>query len=170
MSPKNPFTPAALAQKNRPAPKHTLPSNAPEDIKARQRRKKLEDFNDKSFSVKNQTSGRPFIDDFSPLALRFPANKALIQQLLLGAELHVGKRIVAYQTHQDTYYVIKEFIEFVNSNEPKNKSVINIGDIDWQLCLHFRAFLIRTYPARTVNRKRFGALKNIIQKTQKKIQ
>lgn len=92
----------------------------------------------------------------------------IVQQLLIGAQLHVEKRLITYQSHQDIYYSIEEFVLFLNSVEPINKAVKCVADVDGQVCMNFRSFLIRTYPGRTVNRKRFGALKNIFISLKKK--
>lgn len=168
MPAKHPFTPAALSKKPHPALDRELPSNQPADIKARQDEKKKVDLDNQSLLIVNQTSGRPFTVDFSPLATRYVSSIGIIKQLLVGADIHVGKRLVTYQTHQDAYYSIKEFVEFINSSEPKNKSIAGVADIDGQICLNFRSYLIRMYPGRTVNRKRYGALRSIVTKLQKK--
>jgi len=168
MPPRHPFTSAALFAKARPAHRQVLPSNRPDDIKARQDDKKKVDFDEQPLKVCNQTKGRPFTADFALLVERYPDNSEIIKQLLLGATVHVGGRLVSYQVHQDAYYSIREFVEFLNSDEPKNKIIKRLDDFDGQVCLNFRAYLLRVYPGRTVNRKRYGALRSVVAKLQKK--
>lgn len=167
MPPRHPFTPAALQKKSTPLQPVELPSCLPDDVLQRKKDKKKVDIDSQSLIVSNQARGKKYHNDLTPLAEKYPNSLGVLRQLLLGAELHVAKRIVSYQTHQDSYLSIIEFIEFLNSDEPINKRVASIGDIDGQTCLHFRAYLIRLHPGRTTNRKRYGAMRSIVGKLKK---
>ncbi|MCH2864442.1 hypothetical protein K3V90_14800, partial [Listeria monocytogenes] len=83
------------------------------------------------------------VRDFTDLVTEYPHHKLIVQQLLIGAQLHSAKRLITYQSHQDIYYSIQEFVLFLNSAEPINKSVKGVADVDGQVCVNFRSFLIR---------------------------
>ncbi|WP_157201881.1 hypothetical protein [Massilia sp. Root335] len=117
--------------------------------------------------VRNVTASpsKPFNRSFVGLITAFPHHEVLIKQLLAGADLDVGSRNVSFQTHQDCYYGIEEFIASVNSeNLFQGKPITCIADIDYQTTRNFSAFLLQNWPGRTCNRKRYGRVKALVQK------
>ena len=153
---------SALESRDRPLLQRKLPENTPQAIQERSTARGQVDVSAQGLLVRNTTTGtKDFVRDFSDLVTEYPHHKLILQQLLIGAQVHVAKKLVTYQTNQDIYYSIQEFVLFLNSAEPINKSVKCVADVDGQVCVNFRSFLIRSYPGRTVNRKRYGALKNI---------
>ncbi|HFL2801773.1 TPA: hypothetical protein ACGWUX_006001, partial [Pseudomonas aeruginosa] len=160
--PRKPFSKSALESRERPTLQRKLPENTPQAIQERSTARGQVDVSAQGLLVRNKTTGtREYVRDFTDLVTEYPHHKLIVQQLLIGAQLHSAKRLITYQSHQDIYYSIQEFVLFLNSAEPINKSVKGVADVDGQVCVNFRSFLIRSYPGRTVNRKRYGALKNI---------
>ncbi|NWL76062.1 hypothetical protein DM872_04280 [Pseudomonas taiwanensis] len=160
--PRKPFSKSALESSERPPLQRKLPENTPQAIQKRSIARGQADVSAQGLIVQNKTRGtKDFVRDFTDLVTEYPHHKLIVQQLLIGAQLHAAKRLITYQSHQDIYYSIQEFVLFLNSAEPINKSVNGVADVDGQVCLNFRSFLIRSYPGRTVNRKRYGAIKNI---------
>ncbi|HGM5932769.1 TPA: hypothetical protein ACKP4G_006006 [Pseudomonas aeruginosa] len=160
--PRKPFSKSALESSERSLLQRKLPENTPQAIQKRSTARGQVDVSAQGLLVRNKTTGtREYVRDFTDLVTEYPHHKLIVQQLLIGAQLHSAKRLITYQSHQDIYYSIQEFVLFLNSAEPINKSVKGVADVDGQVCVNFRSFLIRSYPGRTVNRKRYGALKNI---------
>ncbi|MEH7996779.1 hypothetical protein V3413_30835 [Pseudomonas aeruginosa] len=166
---RKPFSKSALESSERPLLQSKLPENTLQAIQERRTSRGQVDVEAQGLLIRNKTAGtKYFARDFTDLVAEYPHHKLIVQQLLIGAQLHTSRKLVTYQTHQDIYYSIEEFLLFLNSAEPINKAVKCVADVDGQVCMSFRSFLIRSYPGRTVNRKRFGALKNIFISLKKK--
>lgn len=106
-----------------------------------------------------------FNRSFVGLVTAFPHHEVLIKQLLAGAHLDVGSRNVSFQTHQDCYYGIEDFIASVNSESFfQGKPISCVADIDYQTTRNFSAFLLQNWPKRSCNRKRYGRVKALVQK------
>ena len=116
-----------------------------------------------SLDVLNRTRTKNFERSFWFVAEKSPHYKFLTKQLLYGAQLDLGNRLVAFQTHQDCYYGIEEFIDFLNSLDPPNhKKIGTIADLDFQTTRNFVAYYLQKFPGRTVNRKRYGRVKAVV--------
>lgn len=127
------------------------------------------DFESVPLDVLNQTKSNVFARSFQPLSTQYPHHTFLIKQLLQGAHLDIGRRLVAYQTHQECYYGITEFIESLNHiGLQQSKHLSCIADINFQTTSNFKAFLLQRFPNRTANRKRYGRVKSVVSKLQAK--
>lgn len=116
--------------------------------------------------VRNVTASpsKFFTRSFVELVAAFPHHEVLIKQLLAGAKLDVCSRNVSFQTHQDCYYGIEEFIASLNSASLfQSRPISCIADIDYQTTKNFSAYLLQKWPKRTCNRKRYGRVKALIQ-------
>lgn len=169
--PANPFS--RKADRNRPSsplPRAAIIPNDDASLRARAEKRKQFDFASVPLTVRNQTSaGRYFEASFSKLVSRYPQHEVMIKQLLHGAHLDLGRRIVSYQTHQDCYYSIEEFVDFLNNSfQSKIKAVLTVADIDFQATRNFSAYYLEHYPGRTANRKRFGRLRTVVNRLKKK--
>lgn len=120
--------------------------------------------------VRNVTaSSKLFTRSFVELVAAFPHHEFLIKQLLAGAKLDVGGRDVSFQTHQDCYYGIEEFIASLNSAGLfQNRPILCVADIDYQTTRNFSAYLLQKWPKRTSNRKRYGRVKALVELLHKK--
>jgi hypothetical protein len=168
---KNPFSRKVDPKKSSYASPRSisLPNDEP-SLRSRAEERKQFDFTTVPLTVRNQTSsGRFYESSFIDLATQYPRHEHLIKQLLHGAQLDLGSRLVSYPTHQDCYYAIEEFIDFLNKSIQSEHKVISIvSDIDFQTTRNFAAYYLEKYPGRTVNRKRFGRLRSAVVKLKKK--
>lgn len=126
------------------------------------RKKKRDEINinDISLQIEVKVShNKTFRKDFTKHIKEYPHHEYLIQQLLKGAQLVLGGRLITYQSHQNQYLGIEEFIYFLNSNEPINSQVRCVADINVQVCKSFSSWLLRNYPGRTSNRKRYNCVR-----------
>jgi hypothetical protein len=145
-------------------------SNDQSAILARSAQRQEIDFAMVPLEVRNQTRTKYFERSLASLAIKHSHHEFLIKQLLRGAQLDLGSRIVSFQTHQDCYYGIEEFIAFLNSTEqPHHKQIACVADIDFQTTRNFSAYFLQTYPGRTVNRKRYGRCKAVISVLKRKL-
>jgi len=113
-----------------------------------------------SLEVLNRTRTKTFERSFASIADKHPHHEFLTKQLLHGAQLDLGNRLVSFQTHQDCYYGIEEFIDFLNSSDqPHHKKISCLADLDFQTTRNFAAYFLQKFPGRTVNRKRYGRVK-----------
>jgi hypothetical protein len=123
-----------------------------------------------SLEVLNRTRTKNFERSFVFVADKCPHHEFLTKQLLHGAQLDLGNRLVSFQTHQDCYYGIEEFIEFLNSlDQPNHKKISCIADLDFQTTRNFAAYLLQKFPGRTVNRKRYGRVKTVVNTLKRKL-
>lgn len=138
-------------------------SNDQSSILARSAQRQAINFSTVPLEVRNQTRTKSFERSFASFVSKHSHHEFLIQQLLHGAQLDLGSRIVSFQTHQDCYYGIDEFIAFLNSpDQPHHKQIDCIADIDFQTTRNFSAYYLQKYPGRTVNRKRYGRCKAVV--------
>jgi len=122
-----------------------------------------------SLEIRNRTRTKDFERSFVSVARKHPHHEFLIKQLLHGAQLDLGNRLVSFQTHQDCYYGIEEFINYLNSQDhPHHKQISCIADIDFQVTRNFVAHFLQLFPGRTVNRKRYGRVRSVVDILQRK--
>lgn len=115
------------------------------------------------------TDGLTYTKDFASLAETYPHHRSLLRQLLKGAELLYAGKHVTYGSYSLLYGGTVEFVSFLNSDSAVlPQQVFNIADINWQVALSFRQWLIATYPNRSSNRKLYGALKLSVETIQRK--
>lgn len=170
MSTKNPFAKKGTRPRSPSKGRATLhlPNDEASLVQRSEKRKHF-DLSVASLEVRNQTSTKPFERSYVKIIDQYPHHEILIKQLLCGAQLDLGSRIVSYQTHQDCYYAIDEFIACLNARGLQfTKQIRYLADIDYQTSKNFVAYLLREWPARTVNRKRYGRLKSVVQILQKR--
>jgi hypothetical protein len=149
-------------------PHQYLPANDLASLQARKDQRQQLDLQSVSLQVRNSTTTRYFHKDFKFLVERHPHHEHLLRQLLAGATKDIGQRLVAFQTHQEAYLGIEDFIAFLNSDEPLHKPVRCVADLDVQVANGFRSWLIRLFPGRGVNRKRYGRVRSAVTTLQKK--
>ncbi len=124
-----------------------------------------------SLDVLNRTRTKNFERSFASIVAKHPHHEFLTKQLLHGAQLDLGNRLVSFQTHQDCYYGIEEFIGFLNYlYQPNHKNIRCVADIDFQTTRNFVAYLLQIFPGRTVNRKRYGRVKVVVNTLKRKIE
>ena len=124
-----------------------------------------------SLKVRNRTRTKDFERSFVSIVRAHPHHELLIKQLLHGAQLDLGSRLVAFQTHQECYYGIEEFIDYLNSSgQPHHKEISCIADIDFQTTRNFVAYFLQSFPGRTVNRKRYGRVRTVVAILQRKLE
>jgi hypothetical protein len=145
-------------------------SNDQSAILARSAQRQEINFSTVPLEVRNQTRTKTFETSFSSLVGTHSHHEFLTKQLLHGAQLDIGDRIVSFQTHQECYYGIEEFITFLNSaDQPNHKQIACVADIDFQTTRNFSAYFLQTYPGRSVNRKRYGRCKAAISVLKRKL-
>lgn len=145
----------------------TVP-NDPESLRARRAARQSLDLNDQLLLVNHPSKTKPFQRDFTSLSEDFPGVKHLTLQLLAGAKQKYGKVRPSYTTLQDLYIGIEEFLLSISADDLNVRSVEAIEDIDFQVAKNFDAWLLQKYPGRTLNRKRFGMVRGVVEHLQKK--
>lgn len=134
----------------------------------RAEKRKYFDLSTVSLEVFNKTSTIPYRRSFVKMVGNLPHYEILIKQLLQGAQVDVGERTVSFQTHQECYYGLEEFVGSLDFPGLQNQKQIRcVADIDHQTTKNFAAYLLQQWPGRSVNRKRYGRVKMIVQKLQK---
>jgi hypothetical protein len=147
----------------------TLP-NDQSSILARSAQRHEINFSTVPLEVRNQTRTKEFETSFTFLVSKHSHHEFLTQQLLHGAQLDLGSRIVSFQTHQECYYGIEEFIDFLNSpDQPNHKKIACVADIYSHTTRNFSAYFLQKYPGRTVNRKRYGRCKAVVSILKRKL-
>ncbi|MBK6472991.1 MAG: hypothetical protein IPF94_20355 [Betaproteobacteria bacterium] len=137
-------------------------SNDPESTAARKAAKGKLDLCDELLMVHHQSKTRPFQRNFTSLIQEFPEVKLLALQLLAGAKRQYRNSETSYTTLQDLYCGIDEFLRSVCGPESLSGAVDAVEDLNIQVARNFDAWLLRTYPARTLNRKRFGKVRAVV--------
>lgn len=147
----------------------TLTAPLPNDLDALRERKAVRqklDLCDELLIVNHPSKTRTFERDFLPLTVKFPTIKLLTLQLLAGAKQMYGSSRSSYTTLQDLYFGIEEFLLSVSGNASLGRSVEAVEDLNVQTAKNFESWLLATYPGRTLNRKRFGKLKTVVEHLQ----
>lgn len=137
---------------------------------ARSRERRAFDLDGVGLTVRNLCSGGAVFErSFKDLALNYPSQNLLIRQLLYAANLDIGSRLVSFTTNQDCYYGIEEFVYSLNAKGFASlRPITSISEIDFQVTKNFVAYLLLEFPGRTVNRKRYARVKNLVTMVKKK--
>lgn len=119
-----------------------------------------------NYQTKDRGKVSEYTVDFSELVNKYPKNKALIEQLIIGMN-----ECLIPDCSKTTIDVnatgIRIFIEFLNSdNNLSNNSVTNVSDINILVAQSFSNFLRSTYPKEGRNRKWFAAIRRNVQRLQ----
>lgn len=166
---RGPFRKVSAGNKDRPTKAvHNLPANDLKSLHARKDARQKLDVEGTSLRVRQRTTRGHYERDFYSCVELYPHHEYLLRQLLAGAAKDLGQRLVAYQTHQDAYLGIEEFLCYLNGDEPLHKAVNCIADIDFQVANGFRSWLIRKFRGRVANRKRYGRVREAITLLQSK--
>lgn len=145
-----------------PATGSPLPNN-PESLAERKAARQMLDLSDDLLLVKHLSRTKPFQRDFSPLTRRFPEIKLLALQLLAGAKKKYANQGTSYTTLQDLYFGIEEFLRSVSGPEALSGAVHAVDDVNVQVAKNFDAWLLEQYPGRTLNRKRYGMVRAVVE-------
>lgn len=167
---RSPFTKKSSSKQSprqgQPRPKL---SNDTESLQARAARRRRFDISHITFEVNNRASNGKFQRSLSYLAEKFEHHQTLLKQLLFGAGIYYAKRHVTYQTQQNAYYGIEDFVKFLNSEKgPEQKKISTVADIDFQTTRNFSAYLLERFSGRTSNRKIYSSLKHAVSALQEK--
>lgn len=150
-----------------PATKSRLPNN-PESLAARKAARQMLEVSDDLLVVNHHSRTKPFQRDFTPLTQQYPEVKLLALQLLAGAKKKYAGHGSSYTTLQDLYFGIEEFLRSVCGPETLGGAVDAVEDLNVQVAKNFDAWLLETYPGRTLNRKRFGKVRAVVEYLKKK--
>jgi hypothetical protein len=69
---------------------------------------------------------------------------------------------LSYTTIQDTFYGLDEFFDFCDQWRESSTPVRFIADINVHIAKELEAWYLQNYPGRSVNRKRFGRIRAIV--------
>lgn len=104
--------------------------------------------------------------DLSDLVKKYPNNKSLIEQLIVGLNQTIKpgqSRGTCYQKEQG----IRRFIEFLNAIENlSNTDVVNIADITLTVTLSFSNYLLSKYPKHGSKTIWYSAIEQIFERLQ----
>lgn len=119
-----------------------------------------------NYQIKDRGKESIYTVDFSELVNKYPKNKTLIEQLIIGMN-----ECIIPDCSKNTIDVnatgIRIFIEFLNSNNNlSNNSVTNVSDINIIVAQSFSNYLRSTYPKEGRNRKWFSAIRRNVQRLQ----
>lgn len=119
-----------------------------------------------NYQTKDRGKVAVYTVDLSELVNKYPKNKSLIEQLIIG----MNECIVPYcsRTTIDANAIgIRIFIEFLNSDENlSNNSVTNVNDINIIVAKSFSNYLRSTYPNESRSRKWFASIRRNVQRLQ----
>ncbi|WP_180320704.1 hypothetical protein [Cytobacillus solani] len=119
-----------------------------------------------NYHVKERGKAGIYTVDFSDLVSKYPKNKYLIEQLIVG----INEIIVpdcSRNTIKDNAQGVRVFLEFLNSdNNLSNNSVTKVNDINILIAKSFSNYLRSTYPKNSHCRKWFAAIRRIVQRLQ----
>ncbi|MFS0882222.1 hypothetical protein [Metabacillus niabensis] len=119
-----------------------------------------------NYHVQERGKAGNYTIDHSELASKYPKNKLLIEQLIVG----MNEIIVpdcSRSTIRDIDQGVRVFLEFLNSdNNLSNNYVTNVNEINIIVAKSFSNYLRSTYPKDTHSRKWFAAIRRIVQRLQ----
>lgn len=119
-----------------------------------------------NYQTKDRGKVTNYTVDFSELVNKYPKNKSLIEQLIIGMN-----ECIVPDCSRSTIDVnaigIRIFIEFLNSdNNLSNNSVTNVSNINMIVAKSFSNYLRSTYPNEGRTRKWFAAIRRNVQRLQ----
>lgn len=119
-----------------------------------------------NYHVKDRGKAGNYTVDFSELVSKYQKNKTLIEQLIAGMNEIIFPDC-SPKTIKDIEQGIRIFIEFLNSDSNlSNNYVTNVNEINILVAKSFSNYLRSTYPKDSRCRKRFAAIRRIVQRLQ----
>lgn len=119
-----------------------------------------------NYQTKDRGKEALYTVDFSELVIKYPKNKSLIDQLIIGMNECIVPNC-SRGTVDVNATAIRVFIEFLNSEDNlSNNNVTNISDINIIVANAFSNYLRSTYPNEARTRKWFAAIKRNVQRLQ----
>lgn len=119
-----------------------------------------------NYQTKDRGKVAVYTIDFTELVNKYPKNKSLIEQLIIGMNACIVPD--SSRTTVDVNAIgIRIFIEFLNSdNNLSNNYVTNVNDINIIVAQSFSNYLRSTYPNESRTRKWFAAIRRNVQRLQ----
>lgn len=139
-----------------------LDGNVPNDVEsleARRRERTVQNLAAVNLSIYIEVAKKRFsfsFENYSKLSNIF------VRQCILATNQSLEGRKCSFTVVQDSYLGMKEFLDFCSSEDSRAARITSFEEIDIQLGRDFLAWYLLKFPARSVNRKRYGKVASII--------
>ncbi len=129
-------------------------------LRARRSSRTVQDLSAVSLVIEHEAAERVLRWSFEKYVKNL--SETLVRQCLLAAHQELAGHKFSITTIQDTYYGLEEFFRLCEDKVGGDRAVENVAGIGHQLGKDFFSWYLQNYPGRSVNRKRYGKVKQLL--------